>query len=242
MKLCAKKLFNGFQVSENPTVLDLGCGTGIATFVFFNAVEGRGNFYGIDLSDEMINVALANVERLGHHNVHFRKSDAEKLDFPKSSFDLVYSNQMFHWIMDKEKMLREVFRVLKPSGQVALAFQGYPSFMEIFEAFDRAKQLYPENSFFEKPKNLTLTETRELLKIAGFHVKKVFATHRVFYLNAGLFFQNCDLPTLPWEIDIMPEAFKKLQRDLATELLKIKPKNPLKTNICTIFAYAQKIE
>ncbi len=138
----------------------------------------------------MINVAVANVERLGHHNVKFSKGDAEKLDFPKSSFDLVYSNQMFHWIMDKEKMLREVFRVLKPSGQVALAFQGFPSFMEIFEAFDRVKHRYPEYSWFEKPKNLTLAETRELFKTAGFQVKKVFATHRVFYLNAGLFFRK----------------------------------------------------
>lgn len=170
MKLCAMRLFNGFQVPENPTVLDLGCGTGIAILVLFNVTEGKGNFYGIDLSDRMINVARANVERLGHHNVKFSKGDAEELDFPKSTFDLVYSNQMFHWITDKEKMLREVFRVLKPNGQVALAFQGSPSFKEIFEAFDKVKQRYPKNSWFEKPKNLTLEETRELLKIAGFHV------------------------------------------------------------------------
>lgn len=210
--------------------------------MLFNVTEGKGNFYGIDLSDRMINVARANVERLGHHNVKFSKGDAEELDFPKSTFDLVYSNQMFHWITDKEKMLREVFRVLKPNGQVALAFQGSPSFKEIFEAFDKVKQRYPKNSWFEKPKNLTLEETRELLKTVGFQVKKVFATHRAIYLNAALFFRKCDLPTLPWEIDITPQGFKKLQLDLVTELLKIKPKNPLKTNICTIFAYAQKIE
>jgi len=242
MKLCAMKLFTGFQVPENPTVLDLGCGTGIATFVLFNTMEGKGNFYGIDLSDKMINLARARVERLCLHNVKFNIGDAEKLDFPKSTFDLVCSNQMFHWIMDKEKMLREVFRVLKPTGQAALAFQGFPSFKEVFEAFDKVKQRYPENSWFEKPKSLTLEETRELLKIAGFHVNRVFATHRVIYLNAALLLGNCIMPTLPWEIDIAPERFKKLQWELATELRKTKPKNPLKTNICTIFAYAQKME
>ena len=116
MKLCAMRLFTRLQVPENPTVLDLGCGTGIATFALIRKMEGKGQFFGIDLSDKMINIARAKVERLCYHNVKFSKSDAEKMIFPKSSFDLVYSNQMFHWIMDKEKMLREVLRVLRPTG------------------------------------------------------------------------------------------------------------------------------
>lgn len=242
MNFCAMNLFSSLQVPENPTVLDLGCGTGIATVVLARKMQGKGKFFGIDLSDKMMNVARARFERLCYPNVKFSKGDAEKLDFPKSSFDLVCSNQMFHWVMDKEKMLREVFRVLRPTGQVALAFQGFPSFKEVFEAFDHVKQRLPEYSWFEKPKSLTVEETRELLKKSGFHVKRVFATQRVIYLNVALFLGTSDVPTLPWEIDLAPESLKKLQWELATELRKIKPKNPLETNICTIYAYAQKME
>jgi ubiquinone/menaquinone biosynthesis C-methylase UbiE len=86
-------LIRDLQIPEDPTVLDVGCGTGISTFQLMKRVQGRGKFYGIDISQKMLDLARARAADLGYGNVEFSKGDAEQLDFPESSFDLAISNE-----------------------------------------------------------------------------------------------------------------------------------------------------
>ena len=70
----------------------------------------------------MISLAGVKTVSLGYHNVEFCKGDAEQLDFPESSFDLIVSNQSFFFLSDKQKALNEMFRVIKSRGQTPLLF------------------------------------------------------------------------------------------------------------------------
>ena len=117
-------LIRDLQIPENPTVLDVGRGTGISTFELMKRIQGRGKFHGIDISQKMIDLARSRAVGLGYSNVEFSKGDAERLDFPDSSFDLTVSNQAFLFLPNKQKALNEMFRVLKPMGQTALLFFG----------------------------------------------------------------------------------------------------------------------
>lgn len=86
-------LVRDLKIPENPTVLDVGCGTGISTFELIKKVHGRGKFYGIDISQKMIDVARARASDMGYENAEFIKGDGERLEFPESSFDLLGRKQ-----------------------------------------------------------------------------------------------------------------------------------------------------
>jgi demethylmenaquinone methyltransferase/2-methoxy-6-polyprenyl-1,4-benzoquinol methylase len=126
-------------------------------------VQGRGKFYGIDISQKMLDLARARATDLGYTNVEFNNGDAERLDFPESSFDLVISNQAFFFFPNKQKALNEMFRVLKPIGKAALLFFGEPSLKEIKEIYVKIRDRHTK---FAKPgslKLIDLEETHELL-------------------------------------------------------------------------------
>jgi ubiquinone/menaquinone biosynthesis C-methylase UbiE len=240
MILSATHLLHDLKIPGNPTVLDVGCGTGIATFELVKRFQGKGMFYGIDLSQKMIYLARARVMKFGYGNVEFNKGDAEALNFPESSFDLVINNQVFHWIQNKEEALKEMFRVLKPAGQIGLVFQGEPSFKELFEAYDRVRHRHPDYALSERPRSLTPEETRELFDKAGFQESRISAIHNVTWIDPSMFLTDMDLTISPWRIDLSKENAEKVQKEVAGELLKIKRTDPLMTTSCSIFGYGQK--
>jgi len=161
-------LIRDLQIPEDPTVLDVGCGTGISTFELMKRIQGRGKFYGIDISQKMIDLARSRAVDLGYSNVEFSKGDAERLDFPDSSFDLTFSNQVFLFLPNKQKALNEMFRVLKPMGQTALLFFGESSFKEIEEIYNRIRNRHTEYAMPESQKLLSLEETHDLFEKVGF--------------------------------------------------------------------------
>ncbi len=110
-------------INKDEAVLDIGCGTGVDTLVAATMVGSEGRVTGIDLIPEMLKRARTNLEKTSLKNVTFQEGSAEQLPFPDGTFDVVISNGVFNLIPDKAKALREVFRVLKPSGRFLLADQ-----------------------------------------------------------------------------------------------------------------------
>ena len=111
-----KKLVSILELGENPYFLDIGCGTGWAVRYAANLTNGRGEFYGIDNSSEMIKKVEASSS--SYKNIHFYKANAESLPFGNNFFDLIISTNAFHHFASPDKVLKEAYRVLKPKGRI----------------------------------------------------------------------------------------------------------------------------
>ncbi len=111
------------SIQEGDAVLDVGCGAGVDTLIAAMMVGARGKVAGIDLVPEMLETAKENLSKTSLRNVEFLESSAESLSFPDKCFDAVISNGVINLVPDKAKALREIFRVLKPNGQLMIADQ-----------------------------------------------------------------------------------------------------------------------
>ena len=113
--------FDIADIKEGETVLDLGSGSGMDAFVAALKVGKEGKVYGADMTDEQLEKSERLSKKYHFENVSFHKSYIEKLPFPDATFDVVISNGVINLCPDKEKVFKEVSRVLKPSGRMAIA-------------------------------------------------------------------------------------------------------------------------
>ena len=123
-KLASLGCGNPIAVAElraGETVLDLGSGGGIDVLLSAKRVGAEGKVYGLDMTDEMLALAIANRDREGARNVEFLKGYIEEVPLPASTIDVVISNCVINLSADKSRVFAEMFRVLRPGGRIGVS-------------------------------------------------------------------------------------------------------------------------
>lgn len=109
------------QISKGDTVIDLGSGAGNDCFVARHETGPEGKVIGIDFTPAMINKARENAEKLGLNNVEFREGDIDDMPVNDNVADVIVSNCVLNLVPNKEKVINEIYRVLKPGGHFSIS-------------------------------------------------------------------------------------------------------------------------
>ena len=240
-----RQLLGGLDVGEAPVALDVACGTGISTFALIEKARGKGEFHGMDISEGMLEVARRNAEVNGLTNVRFAKGDAENLDYPDAMFDVVICNMSFQFIPDKQRALKEMHRVLKPGGRLAMLFGAGPMFCEIWEVLGEVATGHPEHPGFAaavdeiKGMHISLEETEDLMEGAGFDKAYVYARHRLTY-NEPKFVIH-DVPYAGcWKVTLPEEALLEVVDEFKERLTGEMSEKGFRSTWYVILAYGAK--
>ncbi|MGM1056397.1 MAG: arsenite methyltransferase [Bacteroidota bacterium] len=109
------------KIQRGDTVIDLGSGAGNDCFIARHETGGTGKVIGIDFTEAMISKARSNAEKLGFNNVEFRQGDIENMPVSNDVADVIVSNCVLNLVPDKEKVIKEIYRTLKPGGHFSIS-------------------------------------------------------------------------------------------------------------------------
>ena len=161
------------ELREGEAVLDLGSGGGIDVLLSAKRVGPTGLAYGVDMTDEMLELARRNATEAGIGNAHFLKGEIENVPLPSASVDVVISNCVVNLSTDKQAVLDEIFRVLRPGGRVGVTDVVAEDRLSPEERAERGSYVGCIAGALSKG------EYEEGLQRAGFSAVSVEFTHRV---------------------------------------------------------------
>ncbi len=239
-------LLRDFSFPENPTVLDVGCGTGLTTFAVVKKCGGRGTFCGIDISPRMVEQAQVSAKAQGLSNCEFVAGDAETLDYPDNYFDVVFSNAVFHWFLNKLSALNEMYRVLKPGGHVALRFNGGDFLKEGFEIFIRLEEQYPEFLMspswkeIRKHHSMSLEDAYDLFEQARFRDVRMYSRKDIDYYKVSKAMVLKNAAWQFWQIGFPPDILDRIAQKFIEEAQKASTDKGFKSTQEMIVAYCTK--
>ena len=164
------------KLQPGETVLDLGSGGGIDVLLSAKRVGPTGKAYGLDMTEEMLALAEQNKLKSGLKNVEFLKGEIENIPLPPNTVDVIVSNCVINLSGDKDRVLREAFRVLKPGGRFAISDVVVRG--EVPQRIRKSMELWVGCVAGA----LSETEYREKLAAAGFESVDIEAT-RVYDVN-----------------------------------------------------------
>jgi SAM-dependent methyltransferase len=161
------------ELRDGETVLDLGSGGGIDVFLSAGRVGPTGKVYGLDMTDEMLALALENKAKAGADNVEFLKGYIEAIPLPANTVDVVISNCVINLAADKSEVFKETFRVLKPGGRVGVS--------DIVASNELSPEQRAERGSYVGciAGALSFNEYEEGLRSAGFEDVSITPTHDV---------------------------------------------------------------
>jgi ubiquinone/menaquinone biosynthesis C-methylase UbiE len=141
------------NLKEDVCMLDIGCGTGWAMGQAATMNGNKGTFYGVDLSEKMIEKAKENFK--GRENFHFLKANAEEIPLEDNRFDIIICTNSFHHYLHPDKALKEMYRLLKPQGKIYILDPPVDLWIakvlaKVFHLFDRAHVRLHSTKEFEK--------------------------------------------------------------------------------------------
>lgn len=185
------------NLKEGEIVLDLGSGGGINVLMVSKYIGSTGKVYGLDMTDEMLDLANKNKEKMGVSNVEFIKGYIEDIPLKDNLIDVIISNCVINLSDDKEKALAEAYRVLKPGGRLAIA--------DIITIKDINPEIKQQISTWVGclGGTLRIEEYKDILNKVGFkdieivpehiYTKSVIEENFLNDKNMGNFIQNIDL-------------------------------------------------
>jgi arsenite methyltransferase len=160
-------------IAEGETVLDLGSGGGIDVLLSARRVGPHGKVYGLDMTDEMLDLARRNTAEAGATNVEFLKGHIEAIPLPDASVDLVISNCVINLSVDKPAVMTEMYRVLRPGGRIGVSDVVAEDRLSAAERAERGSYVGCVAGA------LSEGEYRDGLAVAGFADIAVERTHQV---------------------------------------------------------------
>ena len=179
-----KKLFSMMELREGMNVLDIACGSGQVSFPVAKEIGHSGHLHGTDLSDNMVQLASAKSESLGYTNTSFKQMDAENITFDDNSFDLVFSSLGLMYFPDPMRSFSEMYRVLKPGGQLGITVWGERKncgWAAVFEIVDRRVVSEVCPMFFQYG-NRKVMETA--LTTSGFNNLNIETINTILHYNS----------------------------------------------------------
>lgn len=152
------------QPNQNEIILDLGCGAGRLT----NDISKKAKkVYGVDYSQEMIDSA-----RKDFKDIEFSKADAQlSLNYPKQTFDAIFSNAALHWMMDAENVIKNIHKVLKPNGRFVFEMGGNGNIKEVLASINKVSKSYQLKDYHLQNFYPSLSQYSSLLEKNGFEVR-----------------------------------------------------------------------
>ena len=167
----AHRLVEHARITRGQHVLDIATGTGMVAIEAAQLVGSEGRVVGVDISNGMLEQARRKVEALGLSNIQFQFADAEALDFPENSFDVVLCSSAFIWMSDLNAALRLWHRLLKPGGLIGFHAFAETAFVGGVVA-QKVAEKYGISYAMSKPTG-TIEKCHDLLAAAGFKVIEI---------------------------------------------------------------------